>query len=78
MSLADSSSVQVNTESIKLAEPKNRITFIGQIVLIFIIVIVSLINLCLSRPDRELWLLLLSSSIGYILPNPSLKFSKKP
>lgn len=78
MSLTDSNSVHVIPEPVRLVEPKNRITFIAQIFLIFIIVIVSLINLCLSRPDRELWLLLLSSSIGYILPNPSLKFSKKP
>ena len=77
MSQADTASVVVTaSEQAKLCEPKNKVTFLSQIVVVFIIITVSLFNLCFQRPDRELWLLLLSSSLGYILPNPSLKFNK--
>ena len=58
--------------------PKNRISFWTQIVLVYLIIIVSITHLSLRSPDRELWLILLSSSIGYILPSPGLKFAKAP
>ena len=37
----------------------------------------SLVQISLRSPDKELWLILLSSSIGYILPSPGLKFRKQ-
>lgn len=75
MSQTDTSSIEVETEN-KPCQPKNKVTFFAQIGVVFIIITVSLFNLCFERPDRELWLLLLSSSLGYILPNPALKFNK--
>lgn len=56
--------------------PKNQVTYWTQIVLVYGIVIASIAHLSLQSPDKELWLVLLSSSLGYILPSPGLKFKK--
>ena len=57
--------------------PQNKITFAIQIIAIYSIIIASVINLSLQHPDKELWLILLSSCIGYVLPNPGLKYKKR-
>ena len=41
------------------------------------IIITSLVQISLRSPDKELWLILLSSTIGYILPSPGLKFRRQ-
>lgn len=56
--------------------PKNQFTYITQVVVIYGIIITAIIHLSLQSPNRELWLVLLSSSLGYILPSPGLKFIK--
>ena len=56
---------------------KNQFTFFAQIIVVYIIIITSLVQISLRSPDKELWLILLSSSIGYILPSPGLKFRKQ-
>jgi hypothetical protein len=53
---------------------KNLVTFWAQIVAIYIVILTSVINLSLSSPHQELWLILLSSCLGYILPNPGVKY----
>lgn len=58
--------------------PKSEIVFFVQIILVYIVVIVSIVNLTIGRVDDDkLWIALLSSSIGYILPCPSLKIVNK-
>ena len=52
--------------------PKSEIVFFVQVILVYIVVIVSIANLTIGRTDEKLWITLLSSSIGYLLPNPSL------
>ena len=52
--------------------PKSEIVYFIQVILVYIVVIVSIVNLTLGRPDDKLWIALLSSSIGYILPSPNL------
>ena len=56
---------------------KTRFTFLAQIIVLYFIIITSLVQISLRSPDKELWLILLSSSIGYILPSPGLKFRKQ-
>lgn len=57
--------------------PKNKVTFFAQIIAIYIIIIVSAINLSIDRGSRqELWIVLLSSAVGYVLPSPTLKFRR--
>ena len=79
MNLSVDSSTVTTTTDLKI--PKNRWSFFAQIVVVYTIIITSLIHLIhlsLKSPDKELWLILLSSSVGYILPSPGLKFSKRP
>ncbi len=39
----------------------------------FIIICVSLLNISLQYGKQNLWLVLLFTSLGYLLPNPKLK-----
>ena len=57
--------------------PKNQFTYISQIIVIYAIIATSIVHLSIQSQDRELWLILLSSSLGYILPSPGLKFTKQ-
>ncbi|MEW8544140.1 MAG: hypothetical protein AB2693_11455 [Candidatus Thiodiazotropha sp.] len=56
--------------------PKNQVTYMTQVFLVYGIIAVSLSQLILQASDRELWLVLLSTSVGYVLPSPRLKFLK--
>ena len=53
--------------------PKSEVVYFVQVILIYIVVIISIVNLTMNRGDGKLWTALLSSCLGYILPNPSLK-----
>ena len=53
------------------------VLFACQMLIIFTVVIVSLINLTFEWGSKNLWIILLTSCLGYILPNPKLKPSKK-
>ena len=73
----DNTSVQ-STPGSKSKTAKNPLTFFfTQIIVVYMIIITSLVQISLRSPDKELWLILLSSSIGYILPSPGLKFRKQ-
>ena len=52
--------------------PKSEVVFFTQIVLLYIVCICSLVNLSLGNKN-QLWVILLTSGIGYLMPNPSLK-----
>lgn len=51
----------------------DMILFIVQVSLIFIVTLFSLINLTFQWGNQHLWVVVLSSCLGYILPNPKLK-----
>ena len=57
--------------------PKNTITFIAQVIVLYAIIGVSVYHLSVQSPNQELWLILLSSAFGYILPSPGLKYLKQ-
>ena len=52
--------------------PRSEIVFFVQVTLVFIVAIVSIVNITLRHPDSQLWIALLSSSVGYLLPSPNL------
>ncbi len=52
---------------------KALVVFVVQVVIVYIVVITSIVNLSLGHDDSKLWTALLSANIGYLLPNPSLK-----
>ena len=53
--------------------PKSEIVYFAQVVLVYCIVFASLLNLSIGTENNTLWIALLSSSVGYILPQPTLK-----
>ena len=53
--------------------PKTEIVYFCQMIIVYIIIITSVINLSIQNGSSELWISLLSSCIGYALPNPKLK-----
>lgn len=57
--------------------PKGQIIFIAQVIIIYVVIIVSILNLSLENGDSNLWSALLCSCLGYLLPSPSLKKDKK-
>jgi hypothetical protein len=58
--------------------PKNRFTFLAQIIAIYGIIIVAAVNLSVrpDGPNKELWVALLASALGCVLPAPGLKYRK--
>ena len=59
---------------------KSAAVFFSQIIVIYIVVITSIINLsildCTQPGVCNLWIAMLSSALGYLLPNPSLRIAK--
>ena len=53
--------------------PKEEIVFLCQVIILYTVIVVSIYNLTVAHDDSTLWTALLSSSLGYLLSNPSLK-----
>ena len=53
--------------------PKDEIVFLCQVIILYTVMVISIYNLTVRHGDSTLWTALLSSSLGYLLPNPSLK-----
>ena len=53
--------------------PKEEIVFLCQVVVLYTVIVISIYNLTVGHGDSNLWTALLSSSLGYLLPNPTLK-----
>ena len=51
--------------------PKQEVVFLTQVILIYTIVTVSIINLSLGNGDSNLWCVLISFSAGSLLPSPN-------
>ena len=56
--------------------PKAEIVFFSQIIMLYIVIITCIVNLSMGN-ESEMWLILLSTSLGAILPNPDLKLHTK-
>ena len=52
--------------------PRSEIVFLCQMILIYVVVGVSLFNLTRGHGVDNLWVALLGSCLGYVLPNPSI------
>ena len=53
--------------------PRAEIVYCCQVLLILAIVFASIVNLSKEQGDQQLWTALLSSCMGYLLPNPTIK-----
>lgn len=52
---------------------RSALVFISQITILYISIITCFINLSISNGPSELWITILSLSIGSILPSPKVK-----
>ena len=57
--------------------PKNEVIFICQVVILYIVILTCIVNLSLKNGDSNLWTALLSSSLGIMLPQPTLSRKKQ-
>ena len=53
--------------------PKEEIVFLCQVIVLFTVILISIYNLTTGHENYNLWTALLSSSLGYLLPNPTLR-----
>ena len=59
--------------------PKSAVVYITQMCVIMGVVIAAIINLSVNQENnKEMWISLLCSTIGYILPNPKLRKPTTP
>lgn len=52
--------------------PQNEVVYFTQVLLVYVVVIACIVNLTRGSGDSNLWTCLLSSCLGYLLPNPKL------
>lgn len=57
-----------------ILHPENFL-FFSQIICIIVVVCVSCVNLTTETGNQQLWSLILTSCLGFIMPNPKLKVS---
>ena len=53
--------------------PKSEIVFFCQVIILYSVILTSIYNLTKENGDSNLWTALLSSSLGYLLPHPTIK-----
>lgn len=53
--------------------PRAQIVFLSQVVIIYVVIISSIVNLSVQAERPELWSSLLSGSLGYLLPSPTIR-----
>ena len=82
MPFSDKANSTVSTTTPTTA--RSKLLFTVQVSTIIFVIICALINLSIShytqhidQKDDKLWIVLLSSSLGYLLPNPKLKSELK-
>ncbi len=56
--------------------PKSELVFFSQVVILCVVVCMCLFNLTTGRGDSNLWSALLSGSLRYLLPNPTIKLQR--
>lgn len=56
--------------------PKQEVQYFGQIVILYITIIICLVNLSCQNGERSLWVSLASTSLGILVPNPRVYTSK--
>ena len=50
--------------------PKSEIVYFCQMIVVYVIIVTSIVNLSLQNGKNELWITLLSSAIGYAYQVP--------
>jgi hypothetical protein len=53
--------------------PLSEVVFLCQVLILYTVIVVSIYNLTVKLENSTLWTALLSSCLGYLLPNPTIK-----
>jgi hypothetical protein len=53
--------------------PRSEVLFLCQVLILYTVIVVSIYNLTVESENSTLWTALLSSCLGYLLPNPTIK-----
>ena len=53
--------------------PRSELVFLCQVLILYTVIVVSIYNLTVGTANSTLWTALLSSCLGYLLPNPTIK-----
>ncbi len=56
---------------------KEQVIYFCQILILYTVIIVCLVNLSLGVQQHSLWASILSGSVGYILPAPKIRKRRK-
>ncbi len=78
LSQENSNSSTVELSLFGRTEPCSLLAFVSQTVILLIIIITSIVNISLGVGDEKIWITLLSTSLGVVLPNPSVKLGWLP
>lgn len=73
---SDASSVDRKWTLFGTFVPRSEIVFFCQVILIYIVTIISIVNLTRGVGESALWASLLGSALGNILPSPTIKKNK--
>ena len=71
--MTDDTSGRLNWSFFGQKLPREEIVFFCQVCIIFTVIVCSIYHLSIGHPLESLWVSLLSSSIGYLIPSPTLK-----
>jgi hypothetical protein len=52
---------------------RSEVVFLCQVLILYTVIVVSIYNLTVESENSTLWMVLLSSNMGYLLPNPTIK-----
>ena len=52
--------------------PRDEVVFFAQTIILYVVIVVCLVNLSIGSENQSVFIGLLSSSLGYMLPNPTL------
>lgn len=58
--------------------PRKEYVFFSQLAVLFVVIVAAIINISLNNGQQEVWLVLLSTGVGALLPNPRLGKRKSP
>lgn len=56
--------------------PKSAVVFVIQTLIALVVIIAAVVNLTIYRNNSPVWLVLLSSAVGFVFPAPTLKKKK--
>ena len=56
--------------------PRSEIMYFAQLFMCVALIITCVVMLALHDPNREYWMVVLSSLVGYIMPSPQLQKEK--